>query len=94
VRATQNSDKLPGIVYRTTCQNPGCGHSFDLRITPKNAGLLSGTMPCPRCRRHGGILKPSGRLGDKLFAAKLTYRSVGVDYRVPGEQDLLSDIGG
>jgi len=39
-------------------------------------------------------LKPSGRLGDKLFAAKLTFRSVGVDYRVPGEEDLLSDIGG
>jgi hypothetical protein len=94
MKVAPNSDKLPGIVYRTTCQNPGCGHSFDLRITPKNAGLLSGTMPCPRCRRHGGILKPSGRLGDKLFAAKLTYRSVGVDYRVPGEEDLLSDIGG
>ncbi len=94
MRATVKSDELPGIVYRTTCQNPGCGHSFDLRITPKNAGLLSGTMPCPRCRRHGGILKPSGRLGDKLFAAKLTFRSVGIDYRAPGEEDLLSDIGG
>lgn len=89
-----NSNNLPGIVYRTICQNPGCGHTFDLTITPKNAGLLSGTMPCPRCRRHGGMLKPAGRLGDKLFAAKLMYKSVGVDYRSPGEQDLLSDIAG
>lgn len=89
-----NLNNLPGIVYRTICQNPGCGHTFDLTITPQNASLLSGTMACPRCRRHGGILKPSGRIGDKLFAAKLIYRSVGVDYRTPGEQDLLSDIAG
>jgi len=40
------------------------------------------------------MLKPAGRLGDKLFAAKLMYKSVGVDYRSPGEQDLLSDIAG
>ena len=65
----------PGIVYRTICQNPGCGTTFDLRITPENASLLSGTMACPRCRRHGGMLKPQGRLGNKLFAAKLLYRA-------------------
>ena len=91
---TLNQKDLPGIVYRTACQNPGCGHTFDLRITPENATLLSGTMACPRCRRHGGILKPAGRLGDKLFAAKLTYKLVGVDYRSPDERDLLSDIAG
>jgi hypothetical protein len=67
-----------GIVYRTTCQNSGCGHSFDLRITPENAGLLSGTLACPRCRRHGGMLKPQGRIAHKLFAANLVYRMTGV----------------
>src|ERR1035437_8164925 len=34
----------PGVVYRTICQNPGCGFKFDLKITPQNASLLSGTM--------------------------------------------------
>ena len=48
----------PGVVYRTVCQNPGCGATFDLRITPQNASLLSGMIACPRCRRHGGMLKP------------------------------------
>lgn len=67
-----------GVVYRTACQNPGCGHTFDLRLTPENASLLSGTMPCPRCRRHGGMLKPQGRLGQKLFSAKLIFRLTGV----------------
>ena len=67
-----------GIVYRTTCQNPGCGVTFDLRITAENAGLLSGSMACPRCRRHGGFLNPQGRIGDKLFAAKLLFRVTGV----------------
>jgi hypothetical protein len=67
-----------GVVYRTVCQNPGCGHAFDLRITPLNAGLLSGTMPCPRCHRRGGMLKSLGRIRDKVFAAKLMYRTTGV----------------
>jgi hypothetical protein len=71
-----------GIVYRTVCQNPGCGHSFDLRVTPQNASLLSGTMPCPRCRRHGGMLKPQGRLGNKLFSANLVFRLTGVAPRI------------
>ena len=74
----RTNKSLPGIVYRTECQNPGCGHKFDLRITPANASLLSGTLPCPRCHRHGGMLKSQGRLGDKLFAAKLIYRVTGV----------------
>ncbi|HLK85458.1 MAG TPA: hypothetical protein VKT27_03050 [Candidatus Binataceae bacterium] len=72
------ASERPGVVYRTVCQNPGCGATFDLRITPENASLLSGTMPCPRCRRRGGMLKPQGRLGHKLFAAKLLYRATGV----------------
>ena len=74
---TKTAERL-GVVYRTVCQNPGCGATFDLRITPQNASLLSGTMACPRCRRHGGMLKPQGRLGNKLFAAKLLYRATGV----------------
>jgi hypothetical protein len=76
-----------GVVYRTSCQNPGCGHTFELRVTPENASLLSGTMPCPRCRRHGGMLKPQGRLGNKLFSAKLVFRLTGVGPRLD-EDDL------
>jgi hypothetical protein len=75
-----------GVVYRTTCQNPGCGHAFDLRVTPANASLLSGTMACPRCRRHGGILKPRGRLGNKLFSAKLVFRLTGVASRTDEDE--------
>ena len=79
-----------GIVYRTVCQNPGCGHSFDLRITPANASLLSGTIACPRCHRHGGMLKPQGRLANKLFSAKLIYRLTGIAPR-PDEDDVYSE---
>jgi hypothetical protein len=35
-------------------------------------------MACPRCRRHGGYLKSQGRIGEKLFAAKLMFRLTGV----------------
>ncbi len=83
------SGETQGIVYRTTCQNPGCGFQFDLRITPANAGLLSGSMPCPRCKRHGGFLKPQGRIGDKLFAAKLLFRLTGVGPSIRDEEDLM-----
>ncbi len=83
----------PGVVYRTSCENPGCGHTFDLRITAKEAGLLGGTMPCPRCRRHGGMLKRLGRLDDRLFVAKLVYKTTGAGASAPSdEEDLLSDI--
>lgn len=78
-----------GVVYRTTCQNPGCSHIFDLSITPANASLLSGTMACPRCRRHGGMLKPQGRISNKLFSAKLVFRMTGLGARI--EEDDLSD---
>ena len=74
---TRNGASKGGVVYRTTCHNPGCGFSFDLRITPETVSLLSGPIACPRCRRHGGSLKPQGRIGDKLFAAKLTFRAMG-----------------
>jgi hypothetical protein len=81
--------ELPGVVYRTACQNPGCGATFDLRITLQNASLLSGTMACPRCRRHGGMLKPQGRLGNKLLAAKLLYRATGVAWTLADEDAPL-----
>jgi hypothetical protein len=85
-----STQSAPGVVYRTSCQNPGCGHTFDLRITPANAGVLSGTMPCPRCRRAGGMLKSQGRLAPKLFSAKLTFRMTGIGPR-PDEDDLYSE---
>ncbi len=87
------TDDAPGVVYRTLCQNPGCGYRFDLKITPKNAGLLGGMMACPRCKRHGGMLKPSGRLGDKLFSAKLLFKAANVAYTPHHEEeDLLSEM--
>jgi hypothetical protein len=82
-----------GVVYRVACQNPGCGHIFDLLITSKQAGMLAGTIACPHCTRHGGILKPSGRLGNKLFSAKLVFKLTGLGPTLPGEEgDLLADI--
>ena len=84
--------ELPGVVYRTACQNPGCGATFDLRITPQSASLLSRMMACPRCRRHGGMLKPQGRLGNKLFGAKLLYRATGVvSTRADEEEPLFGE---
>jgi hypothetical protein len=80
----------PGVVYRTVCQNPGCGHTFNLQITPQNASMLSGPIACPRCRRHGGMLKSQGRIGDKLFGAKLIYKLTGVAPR-PDEEDAYTD---
>ena len=81
-----------GVVYRTVCQNPGCGFKFDLRITPENAGLLSGSISCPHCHRHGGFLKPQGRLGDKLFAAKLSFHLTGLGPSRSDDDDLMSEF--
>lgn len=67
-----------GIVYRTICRNPGCGFKFDLRITPENASLLGSSMPCPRCKRHGGQLKSQGRVSARVFAAKLLFHPTGI----------------
>lgn len=80
-----------GIVYRTICQNPGCGFKFDLRITPQNASLLSGTMACAHCKRHGGQLKSQGRIGEKLFAAKLLFRPTGVGPTRSDEDEMGAD---
>ena len=73
----QETRTSKGVVYRTTCHNPGCGFTFDLRITPETVSMLSGPIACPRCRRHGGSLKPQGRIGDKLFGAKLMFKVIG-----------------
>jgi hypothetical protein len=81
-------NRLPRCVPK-----PGCGNTFDLRITAKEAGMLAGAIACPRCRRHGGMLKPAGRLGDKVFSAKLAFKLTGVGPTLPDEEgDLLSDI--
>ena len=90
-RHETKSASIPGIVYRTICQNPGCGFKFDLRITPQNASLLGGTMPCPHCKRHGGQLKSQGRIGDKLFAAKLLFRPTGVGSSRSDDDEMGSD---
>lgn len=91
IRDTRKTTAEDGVVYRTTCQNPGCGHSFDLRITAANASLLSRTMPCPRCNRRGGMLKTQGRIGNKLFAAKLIFRLTGVA-PLPDEEERLAKV--
>jgi len=80
-----------GIVYRTVCQNPGCGFKFDLRITPENASLLGGLMVCPHCRRHGGQLKSQGRISEKLFAAKLLFRATGVGPMRSDDDEIGAD---
>ncbi len=85
-----SKNSQPGVVYRTVCQNPGCEHTFDLQITPQTASLLSGPIACPRCRRHGGMLKSQGRIGDKLFGAKLVYRLTGIAPR-PDDEDAYTD---
>jgi hypothetical protein len=88
-RTETKTAERPGVVYRTVCQNPRCGTTFDLRITPQNASLLSGTMACPRYRRHGGMFKPQGRLGNNLLAAKLLYRATGVASKLADEDEPL-----
>ncbi|WP_331966665.1 hypothetical protein [Candidatus Binatus sp.] len=80
-----------GVVYRTICQNPGCGFKFDLRITPQNASLLGGSMACPHCKRHGGQLKSQGRISEKLFAAKLLFRPTGVGPTHSDEDEMGAD---
>ena len=80
-----------GIVYRTVCQNRGCGFKFDLSITPENASLLGGSMACPHCRRHGGQLKSQGRIGEKLFAAKLFFPATGIKPTRTDDDETAAD---
>ena len=72
-----SQDQELGIIYRVNCQNPGCHYIFTLQITPKDVGLLSRGVVCPHCRRPGGVLKRNRRLGDKVFSAALTFKSIG-----------------
>lgn len=74
LRESSQAGTANGVVYRIACQNRGCGFSFELNITPANAGLLGAMLACPRCRRPGGTLKREGRIGERLFAAKLVFR--------------------
>jgi hypothetical protein len=95
MKAKAVSTELQGVVYRIACQNRGCGHRFDLRITPQNARLLSETMACPRCGRRGGFLKPEGRIGDKLFAARLFFKLANTNYAssTPNEElDTVAEV--
>jgi len=80
-----------GIVYRTVCRNPGCGFKFDLRISAENASLLSGSIACPHCKRHGGQLKSQGRISEKLFAAKLFFRATGIAPTRSDDDELGAD---
>ena len=79
----------PGIVYRTVCQNPGCGATFDLRITPQNAGLLSGDDGVSAMPQAWWDAEATRRLGNKLFAAKLLYRATGVASSRADEEEPL-----
>jgi hypothetical protein len=76
--ASKTSQNAPGVVFSASCQNPGCGNEFDLRLTPANAECLSRFIACPYCRRNGGLLKPQGRIGNRRFAAKLYFQPTGV----------------
>lgn len=89
VNKQERRNGYKGVVYRTACQNPGCGCKFDLEITPQNARLLSGPIACPRCKRHGGVLKSEGRIGEKLFAAKLVFRLTGVNAPSSDDDDIF-----
>jgi hypothetical protein len=81
-----------GIVYRIVCRNPGCGFTFDLRITPENASLLGDSITCPHCKRHGGQLNSRGRIKEQLFAAKLLFRPTGVG-PTRSEDEIGADSG-
>ncbi len=95
MKSNGKSTEVQGVAYRVACQNRGCGHRFELRITPQNAKLLSETMACPRCGRRGGFLKPDGRIGDKLFAARLFFKLTSTSYGNAGsneEPDSIAEV--
>jgi hypothetical protein len=76
-----------GVIYKTVCENPGCGFGFDLKINRTNIGLLSHHFACPRCRRPGGSLKREQRLGDRLFSSRLQFRNTRADRGLEAEPD-------
>jgi hypothetical protein len=67
---------LPSIIYRTRCENPGCGFDFNLTIGRANVGLLCRRLACPGCGRPGGLLKRVQRIADRIFSARLQFRGV------------------
>jgi hypothetical protein len=92
-RHEEETRNAPKLVYRVDCRNPGCGCQFEVTITPRNASLLSGTFTCPRCNRHGGILRPFGKLGERLFAAKLVFKAANLaDAPRYEEDDVFSEV--
>ncbi|HZC45550.1 MAG TPA: hypothetical protein VE243_03685 [Candidatus Acidoferrum sp.] len=48
-------------------------------------------MACPHCKRNGGQLKSQGRISEKLFAAKLLFRAIGVGPSRSDEDDMGAD---
>jgi hypothetical protein len=83
-------DQELGITYLVRCQNPGCHHTFTLRVTTKEVGFLSSYVVCHRCRRPGGLLTRNRRLGDKAFSADLTFKRTGPSEVREGERETLS----
>ena len=73
-KRTSSGDASPAVVYQTVCQNPGCGNTFELRVTARDTRTLAGNISCPRCRRPGGSLKTYGRLAPQVFSAKLIFK--------------------
>jgi len=70
------SPLLPLVIYKTRCENPGCGFDFNLRIGHANVGLLCRRLACPRCGRPGGLLKRVQRIADRIFSARLQFRQL------------------
>jgi hypothetical protein len=70
----KSSEPVGSVVFQTICQNPGCGNTFELRIMPRNTGVLASAVSCSHCRRPAGSLKTCGRLAPGVFAAKLVFR--------------------
>ena len=74
------------VIYKTVCENRGCGFEFDFKITRHSVGLLSRRLACPRCRWPGGLLKRDQRLGDMIFSSRLQFRES------RGESSLSYDV--
>jgi hypothetical protein len=71
---TKSPESGSSVVFKTICENPGCGNTFELKIMPSHVGVLAGGVSCSRCRRPAGSLKICGRLAAGIFAAKLVFR--------------------
>ncbi len=63
-----------GVSYVVTCQNRGCGYTFEIRVTPSNVNVLASTLACPHCGRRGGVLERGERCGPRSFTARLVFK--------------------